>query len=120
MNTDTVTTLSEAHALGFSNTKVARRKPRTSGANKAKPSAAIAVEPEPVARTTKADTILTLLRRKKGTSIGEMQQATGWQPHSVRGFLSGNVKKKLGLNVTSETGKDGVRRYRIEIAGPAA
>ena len=43
-------------------------------------------------------------------------EVTGWQAHSVRGFLSGTVKKKLGLPLVSDTGKDGVRRYRIDAA----
>ena len=43
-----------------------------------------------------------------------LMEATGWQPHSVRGFLSATVKKKLGLSLVSETSKDGVRRYRID------
>ena len=40
-------------------------------------------------------------------------KATGWQPHSVRGFLSGTVGKKLGLTVISEKGEDGERSYSI-------
>lgn len=41
-------------------------------------------------------------------------KATGWQPHSVRGFLSGTVGKKLGLTVTSTKGEDGERSYSVK------
>lgn len=61
----------------------------------------------------KGDAIIAMLRRKTGASIDEMSKTTGWQAHSVRGFLSGTVKKKLGLTVTSEKDGSGVRRYRI-------
>ena len=57
--------------------------------------------------------MLRLLRSAKGAGIEDMMKATGWQAHSVRGFLSATVKKKLGLAFASESGKDGVRRYRI-------
>jgi len=62
---------------------------------------------------TKAETIVALLRRSRGTSIAEMMKATGWQAHSVRGFLAGTVKRRMGLSLASERldGKD--RRYRI-------
>jgi len=62
---------------------------------------------------SKSDRILKLLRQKNGATIEALSEATGWQPHSVRGFLSGTVKKKLDLSLASETGKDGKRRYRI-------
>jgi hypothetical protein len=62
--------------------------------------------------TGKIATITALLRRPKGASIEDLVKATGWQAHSVRGAISGAIKKKLGLNVTSEkTGT--VRLYRI-------
>lgn len=67
----------------------------------------------PAAALTKTELVLKLLRSAKGASIQVMMEATGWQPHSVRGFLSATVKKKLGLTLTNETGKDGVRRYKI-------
>jgi hypothetical protein len=43
-----------------------------------------------------------------------MMQATNWQQHSVRGFLAGTVKRKLGFSLNSEKPDDGARRYRIE------
>lgn len=61
----------------------------------------------------KADRIVALLERPVGASVAEMCVAAGWQAHSVRGFLSGTVKKKMGLAVTSEVTAEGERRYRI-------
>jgi hypothetical protein len=62
---------------------------------------------------TKAENILTLLRHPKGATIAGLMKATGWQAHSVRGFLSGTVKKKLGFDVISEKNDASERRYRI-------
>lgn len=72
---------------------------------------------EPVSPTTKAKTgkvqvLVDLLRRPGGTTVEAMMAATGWQAHSVRGAMSGAVKKRLGLAITSEK-IDGVRVYRI-------
>jgi hypothetical protein len=58
--------------------------------------------------------MLSLLSQPDGASIAEMMQATNWQQHSVRGFLVGTVKKKLGFSLTSLKPEDGVRRYGIE------
>jgi hypothetical protein len=65
-------------------------------------------------RVTKQERMLTLLCQAEGASIEEMMQATDWQQHSVRGFLAGTVKKKLGFSLASSKSDDGVRRYRIE------
>lgn len=62
--------------------------------------------------TSKQDAILALLRQGNGSTISDLMTATGWQAHSVRGFLSGTVKKKLGLDVQSEK-RDGERRYFV-------
>ena len=61
---------------------------------------------------TKSATVLALLESRKGTTVGEIAASTGWQNHSVRGFLSGTVKKKLGHAIATEI-VDGERRYRI-------
>lgn len=62
---------------------------------------------------SKGDTILGLLRRPGGATVLDLIKATGWQAHSVRGFLSGTLRKRLGLPVASEKGDEGVRRYWI-------
>lgn len=63
--------------------------------------------------TTKLAQLLQLLNRPEGASIEDMMQATEWQQHSVRGFLAGTVKKKMGLALTSSKAEGDVRRYRI-------
>ena len=65
-------------------------------------------------RVTKQERMLTLLNRPEGASIAEMMQATDWQQHSVRGFLAGTVKRKLGFSLTTSKAAGDVRRYRIE------
>lgn len=65
------------------------------------------------AAVSKKDTVLRLLRRQNGASIAEIAAETDWMPHSVRGFLTATVRKKLELPLvsTKETGSD--RRYHI-------
>ena len=69
--------------------------------------------------TTKHDRVLGLLRSKGGTTIAAISKVTGWQPHSVRGFFAGVVKKKLGLTLESEKTRSG-RIYRIVRAKTSA
>lgn len=64
-------------------------------------------------KASKRATLLKLLRSNKGATVIQMQKVTGWQPHSIRGFLFGPVKRGLGLMVKSEVGSDGTRRYSI-------
>jgi hypothetical protein len=66
--------------------------------------------PEPGTKTAK---LLALLKRPRGATLRELQEATGWQPHSVRGFLSGIVGRKMGLKVRSTKAESGERRYAV-------
>lgn len=68
---------------------------------------------------SKQDKVLKLLRRKDGATLPDICSQTGWQAHSARGFLSGTVRKKLGLTLLSEKGDDGARRYRLDQDSPA-
>jgi hypothetical protein len=63
---------------------------------------------------SKTDMVLDLLKRPGGVSSKELMETTGWQAHSVRGFLSGTVSKKLGHAVLSTKGEDGSRTYSIK------
>ena len=62
---------------------------------------------------TKTAKVLDLLKRSGGASLKELRKATGWQAHSVRGFLSGVLGKKMGLAVTSTKAEDEERRYSV-------
>ena len=62
---------------------------------------------------SKTATVLGLIERPKGATLAELMQATGWQAHSVRGFISGAVSKKMGLQVASTKRDDGQRVYTV-------
>lgn len=62
--------------------------------------------------TSKLATVIAMLRRKEGATIEQLVKATDWQAHSVRGAISGAIKKKLSLNVTSIKTDDS-RVYQI-------
>jgi len=68
---------------------------------------------EGVREGSKTSAILDLLRRAKGATLSEIMEATSWQAHSVRGFISGTLGKKMGLSVKSEKREDGTRVYSI-------
>ena len=90
----------------------------TSAPRKAKPDPAPTPQspdaPKPVAvrAGTKQAQIIALLQRPEGASITEIVEVTGWAPHSARGMISGALKKKLGLTITSakEQGRGKVHR----------
>jgi len=74
--------------------------------------ATILVTPPPQAFAGKAGIIVDMLKRTEGATVEALSEATGWQNHSIRGFISGTLKKKLGLDVASETSEAG-RIYRL-------
>ena len=63
---------------------------------------------------SKTAKILDLLKRPGGATLKVLMKTSGWQPHSVRGFLSGTVGKKMGLTVTSAKDEDGERSYSVK------
>jgi hypothetical protein len=67
---------------------------------------------------TKADMLVALLSREGGATIADMMAASGWMAHSVRGFMAGALRKRLGHSVTSELTKAG-RIYLLAPAGDA-
>ena len=74
-----------------------------------------AVKPAPAKPAgSKQATIIAMLRSAEGATIADIVAATGWQPHTVRGAISGALKKRLGLDITSEKVADRGRVYRID------
>ena len=63
---------------------------------------------------SKSAKVLCLLRQAGGATLKELMKVTGWQAHSVRGFLSGAVAKRMGLTVASTKGPDGERSYSLK------
>ncbi len=70
-------------------------------------------QPLPARRGSKTAKILDLLKRPGGVTLKELMKVTGWQAHSVRGFLSGTLGKKMETPVESSKRADGERAYRL-------
>lgn len=67
----------------------------------------------PVRSGTKLAALVIVLRRPQGATSLQLMLATGWQPHTVRGAISGMLRKKLGLNVVLAQNESGERVYRV-------
>jgi hypothetical protein len=72
--------------------------------------------PRKTRKGTKQEALIAMLKRPEGASIDEIMEVTGWLGHSIRGFIAGTVKKKLGLEVTSEKVEGRGRIYRLDPA----
>ena len=96
--------------------KATRKASKGKKAPKAAPKAKGAGAPTAagVREGSKTEKILALLKRPGGASLKEIMKATNWQAHSVRGFVSGTLGKKMGLTVVSIRTGDGERSYSIK------
>lgn len=104
------------NAPARANTRTRAAKPRPHAApTKAKPAvtAIHAKKPSPARRGTKTAKIVDLLRRPGGVTLQDLMKTTGWQAHSLRGFLSGTLGKKMGTPVESFKTDVGERAYRL-------
>lgn len=88
---------------------------RVSGPKDALEASADPATPKPVAirAGTKQAEIIALLQRTEGASITEIVDVTGWAAHSARGMISGGLKKKLGLEVSTTSDEQRGRIYHI-------
>ena len=89
---------------------------KTTPAKKATKAAkkATSAKAEGARKGSKTAKVLDLLKRRGGATMKELMKATGWLPHSIRGFISGTVGKKMGLTVESTKAKDGERSYSVK------
>lgn len=99
------------------NNRRGRQTPRSSGRLSASPkkgkrAAGGSVSAASKRSDTKQVKVIAMLRDQNGATVDAMMRSTGWQQHSVRGFLAAVVRKRLGLDLTSEA-KDSGRVYRI-------
>ena len=105
----------KAPATPTTNARVAKRSAKAAPPKaESGPRAASVKKPATAQRGgTKTDKILGLLKQSGGVTLQELVKATGRQPHSVRGFLSGTIGKKMGTPVESFKGVEGDRSYRL-------
>ena len=109
MNTQETTTQTETTKPKKAKNKKAAKTTKPAKAKKV----AKATKPKSTRSGSKAEIVLELMRRKEGATLAEIAKATDWQNHSIRGFVSGHVTKKLGLKVESAKSDAGERTYRI-------
>jgi hypothetical protein len=85
--------------------------------SRGKPPRSIEVAQRPV--RSKRDQVTALLSSSDGATIADLMRCTGWQAHSVRGFLSGTIRKRKGLLLLKVRDEQGVLRYRVQSNGAA-
>lgn len=93
--------------------KAGKKTPSKKTAAKATPNAIAEKVSAKGRANSKKTAVLDLLRRKDGATLAEIAKATGWKNHSIRGFISGTVGKRMGLKVESSKSDSGERTYKI-------
>ena len=101
------TNAQETAATAPKGAKGAPKKAKAAKAARTKKGAAVPRE------FSKKAIVLEMLRRKEGATLAEIAKATDWQNHSIRGFISGTITKKMGLTVESTKNEQGERHYRV-------
>jgi hypothetical protein len=119
INTKRRTTMSTQETT----TKTETANPKKAKASRKPAKAKKAATPKKTAKATKAKgvpksgskaaIVLDLMKRKEGATLAEIAEATDWQNHSIHGFVSGHITKKLGLKVDSTKSEAGERTYRV-------
>ena len=94
-------------------TRAAKPRSQPSGSS-ARSKKKTSTTPAPARAGTKTAKIIALLRRPRGATLPELKKATGWQTHSVRGFLSGVLKKRMGLQLHSLSRDNDERAYHLK------
>jgi Protein of unknown function (DUF3489) len=100
--------------MASSKGKSAKRAAPAKKANRGAKSAKSARKAADARQGSKTAKVLDLLKRSGGATAAELMKATGWQPHSVRGFISGVLTRKMDLTITSTKTADGERRYSVK------
>ena len=108
-STETTSTTTNA-TVGAQAAPVAPAKAKASKGTKAAKKAAPAAAPR---EGSKKQIVIGMLRAKGGATLGEIMKKMGWQRHTVRGFVSGMLGKKMGLTVESTRSESGDRTYKI-------
>ncbi len=110
---DTVWRHDEAGPLTLRATQLAHSALGISDADGDVPAQQQDLTPPTQRKGTKQEALIVMLRAEGGATIDEIMAATNWAPHTVRGAMSGALKKKLGLTITSEKVDGRGRCYRI-------
>ena len=104
--------IERVHTMSKASTAARKSKKAARAKGAARPKAAVKAAAKPRAES-KQSQLIAMLKQPDGSTIAEIAKVLAWQPHTVRGAIAGALKKKLGLDVTSEKIEGRGRVYRI-------